>query len=286
MNRSLSILGAVLLSVALVGPAAAASSSSRDENAKRYYVALGDSLAASVQPIGDPADLYRTADGYAEQLHALAKPSMPKLSLVKLACPGETTTTMISGGICPYARGSQLDEAVAFIESHRKFVAFITIDIGANDFACNDLSCVPAGVAAVQTNLPAIMTALRQAAGPDIPIVGMNLYNPFLGAWFGGQEGRDFAVTTTFGGILPINDMLEAIFAAHGAAVADVESAFSTADFGTLVPLPGMGEVPINVVRICAWTWVCAPAPLGPDNHANSDGYGVIALAFAAALDL
>ena len=34
---------------------------------------------------------------------------------------------------CHYAAGSQLDAAVAFLEAHPGQVAFITIDIGAND---------------------------------------------------------------------------------------------------------------------------------------------------------
>jgi len=38
------------------------------------------------------------------------------------------------------------------------------------------------------------------------------------------------------------------------------------------------------VARICQWTWMCAPAPLGPDIHANTAGYGVIAKAFEAVL--
>lgn len=285
LKRLTSVVGAVLLSLVLVVPVTAASGSS-GEHAKHYYLSLGDSLAAGVQPIGDPADLYRTHEGYAEQLLGIARASFPKLALVKLGCPGETTTTMLNGGICSYAHGTQLDEAVAFLEAHREFVAFVTIDIGANDFACNDLSCVPAGVANVQANLPIIMAALREAAGPDVQIVGMNLYNPFLAAWFGGPEGQQFAQATTFGAILPINDMLAAIFAAFGAPTADVESAFSTTDFATIVSLPGAGDVPLNVARICAWTWVCAPAPLGPDNHANADGYAVIAIAFAAELGL
>jgi lysophospholipase L1-like esterase len=285
LKRLSSVVGAVLLSLVLVVPVAAAPGSS-DEHAKHYYLSLGDSLAAGVQPIGDPADLYRTSEGYAEQLLGIARASFSKLALVKLGCPGETTTTMLAGGICSYPHGSQLDEAVAFLEAHRQFVAFVTIDIAANDFACNDFSCVPAGVATVQANLPVILAALREAAGPDVPIVGMNLYNPFLAAWFGGPEGQQFAQATTFGAILPINDMLGAIYGAYGAPVADVESAFSTADFTTIVSLPGAGDVPINVARICAWTWVCAPAPLGPDNHANAAGYGVIALAFAAELGL
>jgi hypothetical protein len=38
------------------------------------------------------------------------------------------------------------------------------------------------------------------------------------------------------------------------------------------------------VVRICQWTWMCAPAPLGPDIHPNQAGYGVIAHTIAGVL--
>jgi len=62
--------------------------------------------------------------------------------------------------------------------------------------------------------------------------------------------------------------------------------AFSSNDFDTLVDLQGVGIVPINVAKICMWTWVCAPPPLGPDNHANAAGYAVIAGVFAIALGL
>jgi hypothetical protein len=62
------------------------------------------------------------------------------------------------------------------------------------------------------------------------------------------------------------------------------KGAFSTTDFATMVPLPPFGPVPLNVARLCQWTWVCAPAPLGPDNHANAAGYYAIAEAFAAVL--
>jgi lysophospholipase L1-like esterase len=285
MRRFYSVLGALLLSVAVVAPATAAPGNS-GAHAKKYYVSVGDSLAAGVQPIGDPARQYRTNEGYAEQLLAIARVESPKLTLVKLGCPGETTVTMVEGGICSYDHGSQLDEAVAFIEAHRQFVAFITIDIGANDFACADLSCVPGGVASIQANLPTILAALRGAAGPDIPVVGMTIYNPFLGAWLTGPEGQAFAQFSTFQGIVPINQLLRGIFLAGGASVADVESAFSTTDFTTIVPLPGAGDVPLNVARICMWTWICAPPPLGPDNHANAAGYGVMARAFADPLGL
>jgi hypothetical protein len=52
--------------------------------------------------------------------------------------------------------------------------------------------------------------------------------------------------------------------------------AFSIADL-TIQP----DGLPLDVERICQWTWMCTPPPLGPDIHANTTGYGVIARAFA-----
>jgi lysophospholipase L1-like esterase len=278
-------IAALLLVLATAGTVAASPGSNAD-HARRYYVSVGDSLAAGVQPIGDANDLYRTDAGYAEQLLAIARARAPKLSLVKLGCPGETTTTLIAGGICTYHHGSQLDEAIAFLASHRSMVAFVTIDIGANDFPCQEARCVPAGASAIQTNLPGILAALRNAAGPDVPIVGMTLYNPFLANWLLGPDGQAFAMASATQLMGPVNGLLRALFVQAGVGVADIERAFSSNDFDTLVTLPGAGVVPLNVARICMWTWVCAPPPLGPDNHANEAGYEAIAGAFATELGL
>ena len=53
---------------------------------------------------------------------------------------------MITGknSLCHYAAGSQLDAAVAFLEAHPGQVAFITIDIGANDLVERCLDRTPA----------------------------------------------------------------------------------------------------------------------------------------------
>ena len=278
-------VAALVFAFVAVAPASASPGSS-GAHAKTYYVSVGDSLAAGVQPIGDPSDLFRTNAGYAEQLLAMAKAEAPKLTLVKLGCPGETTTTMIVGGICSYDHGAQLDEAVAFLRAHREQVAFVTIDIGANDFPCQAAQCVPAGVAAIRTNLPGILAELRAAAGPDVPIVGMTIYNPFLALWFSGPDGQAFARASASQLLGPVNAVLRGIYEGSGDGVADIERAFSSNDFDTLVSIPGADTVPLNVARICMWTWVCAPAPYGPDNHANADGYAVIARAYADALGL
>ena len=97
-----------------------------------YYLALGDSLSQGVQPDAAGASV-ETRYGYPDQVYAALHPSHPALELVKLGCPGETTSTMINGGICPYPGGSQLKAAVAFLHAHRDRVLLVTIDIGAND---------------------------------------------------------------------------------------------------------------------------------------------------------
>lgn len=251
--------------------------------AETYYVSLGDSLAAGYQPTGS------FDQGYTDQLFTALQAKNPGLRHVKLGCPGETTVTMTTGGVCSYPRhGSQLNEAVAFLQRHKKSVTLITIDIGANDVDCSitmplDMRCITDASTAVETNLPSILTALRAAVGPGVPIVGMNYYDPFLAFWLQGQGGRT-AATDSQQAFLKFNDTLDTIYKAAGSPVADVEGAFSTTDFATKVVSPDFGTVPLNVARICQWTWMCAPPPLGPDIHANTEGYGVIAGVFLKVL--
>ena len=158
---------------------------------------------------------------------------------------------------------------MSFLHAHQKFVALVTIDIGPNDLFRGG------GVPAITTNLPVILAALREAAGPGVPIIGMNFYDPFLApVWFSNPAGLGTEIAQAVG----LNGVFDAIYATAGIPVADVETAFQTT-----VTTP-IGGVPLNVLRICAWTWMCAPAPLRPDIHANAAGYHVIALAFEAKL--
>ena len=277
MRRLVAFLAASLLTLALTGPALAAPGSSGD-HAVMYYLSLGDSLAAGQQPTGD------WSQGYADQLYQMAEARYPKLRHVKLGCAGgETTSTFIHGGICDYPHGSQLDEAVNFLHAHRKFVAFITIDIGWNDFPCQDGAfCIPDGLASIGSNLPVILDSLREAAGPDVPIVGATLYDVFLAYWFTDPAKAQLSVAviagTPGGGI---NDFVADIYATKNVPVADVEGAFNTTvPFSVTVP-PG---IPLSVATICGYTWVCTPPPLGPDNHATTAGYHAMALAFAEKL--
>jgi lysophospholipase L1-like esterase len=257
-----------------------------------YYLALGDSLAQGVQPDATGASV-ETRQGYPDQLYAALRPRHPGLRLVKLGCPGETTSTMIDGGICHYPGGSQLAAAVAFLRAHRGHVLMITIDIGANDledcgsqsYPVKVLACFVTDAPGAVSRLGTIMTRLRTAAGPSVRLVGMSYYLPALAQWRDGSSGQAIArlVERLEAGY---NDLLGHVYAKSDAKVADVFGAFDTGDFGDQVTLPGIGKVPRNVALLCRWTWECTPPPRGPNQHANATGYGVIARAFGQAAGL
>jgi lysophospholipase L1-like esterase len=247
----------------------------------QYYLALGDSLAVGVQPAAD-GTLVETSQGYPDDLHGFLRRSAPGLRLKKLGCSGETTTTMLYGGSC-YGLGSQLQQAVAFLATHR--VALITLDIGGDDVLhCFSLSgpdpvCLGAGIAAVNANLPNILTALL-AAAPGVPIVAMNYYDPFLAAWQLGAAGQlvasqSLTATLTFNSLLH-NSLLQGWYDVAGIPVADVAAAYHITNF---TPVPVVG-VPLNVFLELTLTWIGAPPPVGPDIHPNALGYAVIAGAF------
>jgi lysophospholipase L1-like esterase len=251
-----------------------------------YYLALGDSLSQGVQPDAAGTSV-ETAQGYPDQLYAVLHRSQPTLRLVKLGCPGETTGTMIRGGICHYSDGSQLAAAAAFLTAHRGHIFLVTIDIGANDPEdCGSVasirsiaSCAGTGLPQAVTNLADILARLRAAGGAGVRIVGMNYYLPALAEWRSGVTGQAVAwVSERLAA--GYNDALEGAYTAAGVRVANVSGAFYTSDFGNRVTVPGVGTVPRNVALICQWTWACADPPRGPNQHANQAGYGVIARAF------
>jgi lysophospholipase L1-like esterase len=253
-----------------------------------YYLALGDSLAQGVQPNSKGVSV-ETRDGYANQLYTMLRRRQPGLRLVKLGCPGETTGTMLHGGICSYPGGSQLAAAVRFLRAHRAHVSLITVDIGANDpdSCINQPSirrltlCAAKSIPGATANLAEILTRLRQA-DPKGRIIAMNYYLPELAEWRLGLAGQEFArialpIATDF------NRLLTGVYDNFGVRVANVFSAFHTADFSPDVTVPGFGTLPRNVATICKWTWECAPPPRGPNEHANRVGYQVIARAFLLA---
>jgi len=277
-------LAAIIFAIPAIGAA--------DNNGVRYYVSVGTSLSVGIQPDSEGVN-QRTNDGYADQLFDIIEPQYRKIRLVKLGCPGETTTTMMAGGLCTYAKGSQLAEVVSFLHAHKDKVELVTIDMGVNDLLAEgcivgtnvDFNCINAALYQISVNLPVILSALRDAAHPDTQIVGMNYYNSFLAFWLSGIDGQVLAVQSSLLADVLNYSVLGPTYGAFGIPVADVAAAFNSGNFATMVPFPlPFGSVPLNVAMICQFTYMCVPGPVGPNIHANPTGYSVLATAFADVL--
>ena len=244
----------------------------------RYDLALGDSFAVGV-------GASQPADGYVDLVYRHQLARRPGLQLVDLACPGATTTSMIGGGEwCPYGAGTQLAAAESFILSHPGQISFVTIDIGLNDIdACIsdtrvDGTCVADGLRKASTDLAAILAGLR-SADRSIAIYGADYYDPFLAAWSHGAAGRVVARQSE-GDVLALNHVLAQGFARSDAPVAEVAKRFDTVDFGS-APTSMGPDLPENVTRVCAWTWMCSARDLHPDNL----GHAQLAGAFDTVID-
>jgi lysophospholipase L1-like esterase len=179
--------------------------------------------------------------------------------LLNLGVPGETSGSLLGGG--------QLDEALAFLAENR--VAYITVDVGANDLLghltspeCRaDLGAagcrerLDGALDAYEENLPELFAALRRAA-PQATIVFLKAYNPFsLGTGIAFEEETGFTLDR-------LNDLAEAAAGPEGILVAD---GFS--------PMEGTA----------AYTTLMLASP--PDIHPNALGHDVLAQAVLAALD-
>jgi lysophospholipase L1-like esterase len=288
---------ALALSTTAALPAAAAERPGT--TGAHYYLALGDSLSVGDQPNAKGVTL-PTSQGYADQLYASLHRTDASLRFYKLGCPGETSATLIKGGICGYKgddrysltarKGNQLAAAVDFLHAHRGKVSLITLDIGANDLnpciALGSISkieaCLPPVFTAIEKNLAKTLETLR-ADAPNATIVGMTYYDPELADWLTGKAGRTFAqgsiaVAGVFG------EVLTGVYEKLGALVADVFTSFDTTDMTHTVIVPHLGKLPKDVAVICRWTFECAPPPVGPNEHATKQGYGAISSTFQATL--
>jgi lysophospholipase L1-like esterase len=259
-----------------------------------YYVALGDSLSVGFQPLGGPG--IETSQGYTNDLRANYAKQVRRLKLVEVGCPGDTTGSLLTGMgndtaaaffHCDRTGGSQLAAAVAFLRAHHRKgeVPLVTIDIGANDVdGCVQepslgqiLSCVVTGEAAIKTNTPKILSALRKAAPKGTKLAAMNLYDPVLADELSSNPSAQALGAESLTLIKSINADITAADKGAKFKTANVAKAFGTYD--TSKPNAGQ-QIPTDVVNICNLTWMCAASPIGPNIHANATGYKVIAGAF------
>ena len=265
-------------SAAPAAPAPSASASpSASPSTAGLYVALGDSLAAGYQPGG--AELRDTA--YPALTASRLGAGGGELTLENLGCSGETTTSLVKGGKCDFAAGSQLEQAEKLLKGSED-VALVTIDIGGNDLlrcvrggAQIDTACVKSGVATVQKNLPTILERLRTAAGADVPVLVLGYYNPWLAAKALDQpvKGVDAAAKAYTG----LSAAIEAAAKKSGTTFVGLDEAFSTNDT-TPTTINGR-SVPENAAKICTLTNICTAA----DIHLTDEGAATVARVLAEA---
>lgn len=222
-----------------------------------YYLALGDSV-----PVWDGTN------SYPNLLLQKYESSYPGLQLVNLAVSGETTSSMLQDG--------QYAEAVQFLHSERRKVAFVTIDIGGNDVeGCalsTDTQCFPQAETTMETNLKTILTGLHTAA-PRVRIFGMSYFDPVLGLWLSGGSLRQQALAT-IPEVVTLNNELDHLYGPS--TTADVQGAFSVTDLRQIASQ--WGRAPVDVVDACSWLDIECPNFGGDDP--NDEGAVQIATAF------
>lgn len=260
-----------------------------------FYVSIGDSYAQGYQPasVDGPADY---TQGYAYLLPDLAAAKGYELELVNFGCGGATVGSLADDDGCgpgarapfgpTYEDASQLEAAVAFLEANRGRVDLVTISIGGNDVTrCargddDPVACVADAVSTVDAGLQSILADVREAAGPDVTIVGLTYPNVILGAYLN-EATRSLGELSVLAFRQFLNPMLARNYEAVGGIFVDVtEATDGYVPLDQTTELEPYGEIPVAVAEVCELTWFCERT----DIHPNTEGYAVIAQLIADAL--
>jgi lysophospholipase L1-like esterase len=242
------------------------------------YLALGDSLAAGYQPGG--TELRDTA--YPALTAARLARGGADLTVENLGCSGETTGTLIAGGKCSFAAGSQLAQAERYLKENAGSVRLVTLDIGGNDLLhCAtrqltvDQACVTEGLASVRRDLPTAVKRLEKAAGGDVPVLVLGYYNPWLAASYLGQGQSQLAAAAA--AFTTLDSTIEKAATGAGATFVSLDEAFA---LGDKTPTQFNGKtVPRNVAQVCSLTYTCTAA----DIHLTDEGAATVARVLADA---
>lgn len=269
-----------------VGPSSRAGA---DPTPAYFYLDVGASESLGFQPTPDTPHGVPTDEGYANDLVSYEAARGIDLELTQVGCPGETTTSMLSGDDhCFGGAGTQLAAAMSFLSAHQDEQGIVTIDLGFNNVRrclhheTDDETCVENRLDDVRADLPLIVQSLKSVAGPGVTFVGLGHYDPYLAFELRGGDAVDFAHESEE--VMDrLNGVLQYVYSSLNVPMADVDSYFEGKD-RTPVTMTGEGTVPTSVAEICALTWECAAPPYGPDFHPDDEGYATIAAAIEAVL--
>jgi lysophospholipase L1-like esterase len=248
-----------------------------------YYVSLGDSYSVGYQPNMGATVGYT---GYvAQKTH---------LTLVNFGCAGATATSIIrtvscpitlpnTAGAVPYPHRTQAAAAEAFLAAHRGHIGLITVSIGGNDVTgCATTSrlipCVGKAVVGVALNVIRLARALRAAAGPNVPLIGLTYPDVVLGTYvYPSQPPTPAHVALAKDSVLGfkylLNPALSRAYAfGHGVLVDVTKATGAYTPLTTTTTLAPYGSVPVAVAKVCTLTWSCQLGNI----HATTQGYDVI----------
>jgi hypothetical protein len=288
----ISLVVAVFLGSRPVSPPTPVKATARVLAKGTFYLDIGGSSSLGTQPTGIATDNgHRTLTGYANDLVVLEKRRGVTLNLYHVGCPGETVQSMLdtkTGDHCYTPPSTQLSRAITYLKNHHSQPGVVTIDLGLNNIrpciahTTIGLACAAQQTTLVGDDLPIILKDLKDAAGSQVRFVGFEYDDPFLQRYFNGSAGPEFA-SETLSVMNTFNAALKVVYGAANVAVADLPATFKSDD-ATLVTLDNVGTMPENVAEICELTWMCQPAPFGPDDHPDNEGYMDIAEAIDANL--
>jgi len=253
--------------------------------AKALYIAIGASESVGAQPTVAVPLGTRTPWGYANVATTnLALLNIPVTTFFT-GCPGESSTTALSGDHC--GPRPQIDRARAALANYPDLPVYITIDLGFNDLRpCREAKyripgCVEAALNGVRANITSLVTQLRAVTPRPLHIIGLTHDNPYVVGTLVGQ-GADLT-RAGVASVAALNRTLLQTYGLLGVPVLDVNALFDNGDT-TPVTNPLFGTITAEQNQICAWTWMCATPPFGPNIHVNTNGYAAIATALVALL--
>lgn len=235
----LAVVGSLLLGLVGLVPALPASATPTANSGPNNYLALGDSVPFGYNPLlVTPGVSPRVFVGYPNLVSDLFR---HQLKVVNASCPGETSTSMITGtrpdnGCQDYRQfigalhvsypGSQLKFAEGYLAAH-KGTKFVSLMIGADDLLLLQATCataahvdqcimggLPGVMATVKANLETIYSGLR-ATGYKGELVAVTYYS------------TNYADPLVTGGIIALDSVLSTVTRSYGGKVANGFGAFA-----------------------------------------------------------
>ena len=256
----------------------------RAANSPTYYVSLGDSSTVG----------YQTRARGHSRLHGVRGAEEPHFTLANFGCAGATTTSLLStvgcpdqlphtAGAVPYPTTTQAAAAEAFLIAHRGHIGLVTVSIGGNDVTscaanANPISCVAGAVTTISRNVSTLATALRAAAGPRVPLIGLTYPDVILGTYvYPTQPPTASRISLAKLSVVAfrslINPTLTKAYGSVGGVLVDVTAATGAyTSLARTVRLRPDGTIPVPVASVCTLTWFCSQGNI----HATTKGYTLI----------